>query len=203
MITIRWWVAAVAITFLLVVGVSVGYLIEKTLHALPRQSQPSPMNVASGNEVSRQNRDPVMEAGARFMVRVTEYKQRLERNPEDMETLIFLGDANYDITRFEKASEYYERVLAIDPANIIVRTDLATCYYKTGQVERALNEIQTVLQQSPAHETALFNLGIILLSDKTDRKGAIEAWEKLLEEHPDSTRSRELRKTIEELRTQG
>jgi tetratricopeptide (TPR) repeat protein len=203
MITIRWWIATVAISFLLVVGVSVGYLVEKTIHALPQRPEPSPMNVRSDNETSGQSRDPVMEAGARFMVRVTEYKQRLERNPEDMEALVFLGNANYDITRFDKASEYYERVLAIDPTNITVRTDLATSYYKTGQVDRALNEIQTVLQQSPDHETALFNLGIILLSDKTDRKGAIEAWEKLLKEHPDSARSQELRQTIEELRTQG
>lgn len=144
-----------------------------------------------------------MEAGAAFMARVTEHKQRLEKNPKDLEALIFLGNANYDITRFDKASEYYTRALAMDPGNIRIRTDLATSYYSMGQVDKAIGEIRAVLAQEPSHETALFNLGMILLNNKKDKKGAIHAWETLLKEHPSSTRAQELRQRVDELKAQG
>ena len=144
-----------------------------------------------------------MEAGAAFMAQVTEYKQRLDKNPKDLEALIFLGNANYDITRFDKAGEYYARALEMDPANIRVRTDLATSYYSMGQVDKAIDEIRAVLTQEPFHETALFNLGMILLNNKKDKKGAIQAWETLLKEHPNSTRAREVRQKLEELKAPG
>ena len=120
-----------------------------------------------------------------------------------MEALVFLGNANYDITRFEKAIEYYERVLMIEPENFYVRTDLSTSYYKMGQVDKALGEIQTVLEYSPTHETTLFNLGVILLNDKDDPEGAIGAWEKVLEVTPNNTRSKEIQEMIDELKRQG
>lgn len=144
-----------------------------------------------------------MEAGAAFMARVTEYKQRLEKNPQDLDALIFLGNANYDITRFDKASEYYTRALEMDPANIRVRTDLATSYYNLGQVDKAISEIRAVLKQEPSYETALFNLGMILLNNKKDKKGTIHAWETLLKKHPNSTRAQGVRQKLEELKAQG
>lgn len=144
-----------------------------------------------------------MEAGASFMARVTEHKQRLEKNPKDLEALVFLGNANYDITRFDKASEYYVRALAMDPGNIRIRTDLATSYYNMGHVDKAISEIRAVLKQEPSHETALFNLGMILLNHEKDKKGAIQAWETLLKEHPNSPRAQGVRQKLEELKAQG
>ena len=141
----------------------------------------------------------MMEAGAAFMARVNQYKERLDETPGDLEALIFLGNANYDITRFDKAVEYYERILSIDPANFHIRTDLSTSYYGIGEVDKALEEVRTVLEQNPRHETALYNLGVILLEAKKDEEGAIKSWQKLLAEHPNSLKSQPLREKIREL----
>ena len=43
--------------------------------------------------------------------------------------------------------------------------DLGTCYNETGHNEPALNDIKKALVAHPKHQMAMFNLGVILLSD--------------------------------------
>jgi cytochrome c-type biogenesis protein CcmH/NrfG len=143
------------------------------------------------------------DAGLGVMERIEGYRQRLEKNPKDLEALIFLGNANYDIQRFEKAAEYYERALALEPKNLLVRTDLATSYRNTGKVDQAVKELKQVLAIDPKHENALYNLGFILLNDKKDTQGALKAWGTLVSENPKDPRYDALRKKVRELKKAG
>src|SRR3990172_7729109 len=136
---------------------------------------------------------------SRVMEQINLYKERLEANPKDLEALIALGNANFDIQRFDKARELYIRVLEINPMNISVRTDLASSYRNLGEVELALKELNQGLSIVSKHEAALYNLGVLLLNDKHDPKEAIETWEKLIATHPDLVYAPELKKKIEEL----
>jgi len=145
-------------------------------------------------------RDPMMEKGAQFMATVMDHKRRLEKDPKDKEALRFLGNANYDINRFDAAKTYYTRYLEIDPAQPEVRTDLATSYYKTRDVDSAVRELRVVVAQYPNHAAALYNLGLILKQDKGDTRGAIKAWETLLQSHPDHPKSAEIRREIEAMK---
>lgn len=209
MITIRWWVLGLAIPLLIGTGLAVGYLLEATVNAVSsRSAGPAgapAVDVGSPHVPAEAEsaRDPAMVAGASFMARVTAYKLRLEKNPNDLEALIFLGNANYDITRFEQSSDYYRKALELDPTNIHVRTDLATSYFNLGRKEEALSEIRKVLEFSPSHETALYNLGVVLLEVRNDTQGAISAWERLLAEHPDSPRAQSIREQVAQLKQQG
>jgi len=136
---------------------------------------------------------------SRVMEQINLYKERLEANPKDLEALIALGNANFDIQRFDKARELYLRALEINPMNITVRTDLASSYRNLGEAELALKELNQVLSIDSKHETALYNLGVLLLNDKDDPKGAVETWEKLIATRPDLAYAPELKKKIEEL----
>jgi tetratricopeptide (TPR) repeat protein len=118
--------------------------------------------------------------GPPIMQKIIEYKGRLDKNPKDLEALVFLGNANFDIQRFEKAQEYYQRALAIDQNNTHIRTDLASSYRQTGETDQAIGELKKVLAQDPNQEIALYNLGVILLNDKEDREGAVGVWKKLV-----------------------
>lgn len=145
-------------------------------------------------------RDPLMEQGARFMAVLMDYKRRLEKDSKDKEALRFLGNANYDISRFDQAKEYYKRYLELDPMSAAVRTDLATSYYHLGDVDSALHELRTVLSQTPDHEAALYNYGLILWKNKGDKSGAITAWETLLKTHPNYSKAAEVRKQMDEMK---
>ena len=141
-----------------------------------------------------------MEQGARFMAVVMQYKQRLEKNPRDKDALMFLGNANYDINRFDQAKDYYKRYLDVDPTHPGVRTDLATSYYKIKDVDSAVRELKTVVAQDPDREAALYNLGLLLWQEKHDSPGAIKAWEALLKSHPNHPKAAEVRKQIDEMK---
>jgi tetratricopeptide (TPR) repeat protein len=145
-------------------------------------------------------RDPLMEKGAEFMSVVMDYKRRLEKDPKDKDALLFMGNANFDISRFEQAEDYYKRYLDLDPTHPGVRTDLATSYYKTKDVDSAVRELKTVVTRVPYHEAALYNLGLILWQDRHDTAGAIEAWEALLKAHPNHPKAAEVQKLVDEMK---
>ena len=133
MVVFRGQTVLIIVFLVLGIGVAVGYWLERTLDLVPKPS-PTPQNLSVTIEKKSESpeRDPDMVAGATFMVRVTEIKQQLEKNPNDLEAVIFMGNANYDITRFKEASEYYQRALELDANNLYVRTDLATSYFILG-----------------------------------------------------------------------
>lgn len=137
------------------------------------------------------------------MAEISSYKERLKSNPKDLEALIFLGNSNFDIKRFEKAKELYIQALMIDPKNPSVRTDLASCFRSLGQSDQAIVELETVLALNPDHPPALFNLGVILLNDKGDKNGAIQTWQHLLKKHPESPLTHGLSEKIAQLQNDG
>lgn len=108
----------------------------------------------------------------------------LKRNPNDTETLTKLGNLYYDAQQFPQAVEYYGKVVAQQPSNVNVRTDMATAYWYMGDADRALGEFQKSLSYQPNHPQTLFNMGIVKWQGKKDPKGAVAAWEKLLQTNP-------------------
>ncbi|WP_022834348.1 zinc-ribbon domain-containing protein [Salisaeta longa] len=57
----------------------------------------------------------------------------------------------------------YEKVLAQQPNNLDVRTEMATALLQTNQPMRGVQEINRVLAQDPEHYQARFNKGIMLV----------------------------------------
>lgn len=123
------------------------------------------------------------------MALIMSYRERLNRDPNDLEALVFLGNATYDIKNYPEAEALYRRALAIDPTIVQVRTDLATALHRQGRSREAIDELQRVLVVDYRHPTALYNLGLLKLNVLGDTSGAIAMWEQLLEatEDPELT----------------
>lgn len=168
----------------------------------PVPSAPAPVGEAASSSASAESPHG-SGAPVPFMQKLAEYKARLEKDPKDIEALVFMGNANYDIQRFEKAKEFYQKALEVDPNNTHVRTDLASSYRSLGETDQALEELNKVLKADPKHEIALYNSGIILLNDKNDAEKATVAWEKLVQLKPNDPLSQELKKKISELKQTG
>ncbi|MDC4205343.1 MAG: tetratricopeptide repeat protein [Candidatus Manganitrophus sp.] len=168
----------------------------------PVPSAPAPVGEAASSSASAESPHG-SGAPVPFMQKLAEYKARLEKDPKDIEALVFMGNANYDIQRFEKAKEFYQKALEVDPNNTHVRTDLASSYRSLGETDQALEELNKVLKSDPKHEVALYNSGIILLNDKNDAEKATAAWEKLVQLKPNDPLSQELKKKISELKQTG
>jgi cytochrome c-type biogenesis protein CcmH/NrfG len=127
---------------------------------------------------------------------ITSYRNRLNRNPQDLEALILLGNASYDIGSYAEAEDLYRRALTIDPEHTQARTDLATALHRQGKSLEAIDELQRVLVIDYQHENALYNLGLLKLRVRDDREGAIRAWEQLAESTEDQQLAAEVREMI-------
>ncbi len=128
---------------------------------------------------------------------------QLKNNPNDAETIVKLGNLYYDSQAYPQAIEYYEKVLTIQPNNADVRTDLGTAYWYTGDADKAIASFEKALAIRPNHPGTLFNLGIVKWQGKKDPKGAVIAWEKLLETNPDYPQKDQVQMLIERAKMHG
>ncbi len=87
--------------------------------------------------------------------------------------------------QFKEAGRYFEKSLQYDPKNIAVRADYASCLFYTGDVDGALAQLNQSLTYDSKHAGTLMNIGIIKWKGKNDVDGAVAAWQKVLQYHPD------------------
>lgn len=123
------------------------------------------------------------------------YRDILAQDPRNAGAATALANKLYDAARYAEAIPYYQTALASDPKNINVSTDLGTAMFYAGRADDALVQLQKSLAIDPNHAQTLFNVGIVKRDGKNDRKGAVEAWERLLASnpgYPEATRVRSL-----------
>ena len=118
------------------------------------------------------------------MEHLAHLQQDAESDPANREVRIALGNAYYDIGRFEAAASWYEQALALDPADANVNTDLGTAHLYQGEVETAIEIYRQSLAIEPGHPQTLQNMGIALFAQGRNDE-AISYWQQLLSEHPD------------------
>jgi tetratricopeptide (TPR) repeat protein len=73
-------------------------------------------------------------------------------------------------------------------------------YRNLGEFDRALEEFRKAAQSDPKHVNSRYNLGLVLLHDKRDIKGAIQAWEDYLRVDPKSERAERVRTQMANLK---
>jgi tetratricopeptide (TPR) repeat protein len=73
-------------------------------------------------------------------------------------------------------------------------------YRKLGQFDRAIEEFRKAAQSDPKHANSRYNIGIVLLHDKEDIKGAIKAWEEYLKVEPQGEKADRVRAQMENLK---
>lgn len=168
--------------FCLLLGVALGYLFRGSASSA---AAPVAASTATqqGSGFQKQQADP--NAQAALAQAATPLLEAVNKDPNDFDSLVKLGNLYYDGQQFPSAIQYYERALLIHPDNPDVRTDMGTAYWYTGNAEKALAAMETSLKYRPGHPQTLFNLGWVRWQGKQDPKGAIEAWQQLLKANPD------------------
>lgn len=127
-------------------------------------------------------------------------KEIVKKDPKNLPAWVELGNLYFDSDRPKEAIEAYSRYLAAKPDNPDVRTDMGTMYRKLGQFDKALEEFRKAAQSDPKHVNSRYNIGLVLLHDKQDMKGAIMAWEDYLKVDPNSERAQRIRAQIEKMK---
>ena len=170
---------------------------------LPENHPPIPDNVAeaSGADTALIERaqaapddfDAQMQAAAvhyrnrRFDEAIELLIRANQLRPDNYETIVTLGNANFDAGRYETAEKWYTAALVKNPKDLNVRTDLGlTFLFRQPQdVDRAIREFRRSLELDPRHEQTLQNM-IVALTKKGNFGEAEATLGKLREVNPDN-----------------
>jgi len=180
----------------LVVGLLVGYLLRGSASSAPAvasaasvaPSIPAPAAEPAGMSAGQQRMPTLEEMKQMADKQVEPLLAKLKSDPNNAQLLIQIGDIYKMTHQFKSAAEYYSKSLDVDPKNVGVRTDMASCLYYLGDVDGALAQLNKSLSYDPKHAGTLLNIGVIRWKGKGDVDGAIASWKKLLEYYPNYER---------------
>jgi Flp pilus assembly protein TadD len=126
---------------------------------------------------------------------VADLKERLNKDSNDIDAAIALGNFHYDRGDAGQAVLYYRHALDINPGLAGVQTDLGTMYWRNGNISLAEQVFRDVIARDPGFGHAYVNLGLLLHRARNDVREARAVWQKLLEVDPGdevATKAREL-----------
>jgi cytochrome c-type biogenesis protein CcmH/NrfG len=124
-----------------------------------------------------------------------------EKNPTDAGPRVDLGNLHFDAERYPEAIAWYQQALRINPNDANVSTDLGVSFYYSNDPDRALQQFEASLRADPKHTKTLLNQGIVKAFGKQDLKGAVVAWETLIQVSPASPEAETARKALQGLKT--
>jgi cytochrome c-type biogenesis protein CcmH/NrfG len=127
---------------------------------------------------------------------------KLKTDPRNAQLLNQIGILYKSAHQFQDAQDYFHRSLDVDPQNVNVRADFASCLYYNGDVDGALAQLQKGLSYDPKHAGALMNIGIIRWQGKNDVDGAVASWEKLLKLNPNFSQKDKVEQLIAQAKQQ-
>ena len=189
----------------LVVGLAIGYLFRGSQSpAAPAQAvataQPAaPTGGMGGHMPSLEEMKQMADKKAAPLL------EKLKGDPNNSDLLIQAGNIYLNTHQFKEAAGYFDRALQVDPKNVAIRTEMASCLYYNGDVDGAISQLQKALQYKPKDANSRFNLGMIKWQGKQDSKGALGAWQQLLKSNPQLSpdRKAKVQKLIADVQMQG
>ena len=189
----------------LVVGLAIGYLFRGSQSpAAPAQpaanAQPSASASGMGGHM------PSLEEMKQMAdKKAAPLLEKLKGDPNNSDLLIQVGNIYQATHQFKEAAVYYDKALQVDPKNVAIRTEMASCLYYNGDVDGAISQLQQALRYDPKDADSLFNLGMIKWQGKQDSKGALAAWHQLLKSNPQlsADRKTKVQKLMADAQMQG
>src|SRR5262245_36108832 len=136
------------------------------------------------------------------MAHVRELTDRIKQNPKDFDSIVELGNLNFDQRNYDDAIKLYQKALEIRPDDLMLRTDMGTAMFYLNRFDDAIATFQEILKRDPANAQALFNLGVTMLHGKNDANAALQYWEKMVETNPNHPQAAFVKQQIEQLKGQ-
>lgn len=170
----------------LLLGAMLGYLLRGSASPRPTAAVPSTQtDAAPAGMPGHSGQMPTLDQMKHMADKQAEpLLARMRSNPNDAGLLIEIGNVYRSAHQFKDASDYYGKALQLDPRNVAIRTELASCLYYIGDTDGALAQLHQAVETDPKDSNSLFNLGMIQWREKKDAAGALAAWNQLLKSNP-------------------
>jgi transcriptional regulator with PAS, ATPase and Fis domain len=91
-----------------------------------------------------------------------QYQMVVDSAPRNIPAMGSMGDCLMALERYDEAIKAYKKALKVLPEGeerLNLQNDLGICYFKKGDLEKAIAEFKAVLKKNPDHVNAIYNLG--------------------------------------------
>ncbi|WP_272700502.1 tetratricopeptide repeat protein [Desulfovibrio sp. Fe33] len=95
------------------------------------------------------------------MSRVKEFMDRVDKNPEDVDALVGLGNSFLMMRAWDRALEPLEKARQIKPEDANVLKAVGIAYFNKQEYDKASAAYEEILKIDPEDTLALFNQGVI------------------------------------------
>jgi len=112
------------------------------------------------------------------------YEKILAETPDDPQTLSLYGLALVQAGRPSEGEKPLKRAIELDPAQPSFRSNLAELFFKIGDVENGIAELEVITNKHPDFAPAFNRLGHIRL-ERQELKEAADAFDSALQLRPD------------------
>ena len=135
-----------------------------------------------------------------MLAEINALKERLQKDPKDVQAWSRLANTYQDAGMFQQAVEFYKRAVEISPNNPDLLTDMGICYQELKQYDAALAVLERAQKADPAHWQSLYNIVVVagLEMGRFDRADAALA--RLQQIHPDAPNLDRLRQALDKAR---
>ena len=134
---------------------------------------------------------------------IAQLEDIVKKDPKNYQALVQIGNDYFDLGEAQKSVDAYSKALAIKDGDPNVLTDMGVMYRQLKDFPKALAAFRKAAAASPTHPQSRMNIGVVLMHDLNDPKGAIAAWEDYLRVAPNDPNAENIRRSIEELRGQA
>jgi cytochrome c-type biogenesis protein CcmH/NrfG len=119
--------------------------------------------------------------------RLSKLMKRLKASPDDVKTLVAVGNVFFNAHDFNGAGSFMQRALTVEPENVEARLALGAAEFNLNDVPDARRDWQRVIDADPENVEAYYDLGFLYVSqDPPDMENAKKMWGKVIELDPDS-----------------
>ena len=189
----------------LLVGLAVGYLFRGSQSAVSPGQVLTPAQQTKAGGKMGEHMPSLDEMKHMADTKAAPVLEKLKSDPTNDDLLIQVGNIYTAAHQFKDAIGYYEKALKDNPNNVLIRAEMASCMYYSGDADGAIGQLQQALHYDPKDANSLFNLGMIRWQGKQDSKGALAAWHELLKSNPQLSpdRKAQVQKLMAEAQMQG
>ena len=132
---------------------------------------------------------------------IKQYRTALEKNPQDLNTLITLGDLYLNTKKTMEAWKVFTQAQKIAPNDTHVLIDLGGIYSQIGKADKALESYERAYELSPNHLDPLMNMAMIYSKDKKDYSRALELYKMVLDSNPEPQMAARAQQGIADIET--
>lgn len=131
---------------------------------------------------------------------IVEYQEAL-KNPQydtPQKPYLNLGLVYMKQEKYDQATREFQRVLQIDPNNVVAHNELGRSYYQMGKPKEAISSYQEAIRMAPNYLDAHYNLAFAYMKEGSKGLAATQ-FKKVIEISPQSQLAKDSKKFLDAL----